>query len=86
MYIKDDHATAKIGDRLIAAVIGGLCGYFFGGLVGYLTSRFLGSDFGLAWWFATGFAVFAFLAPSRSREMWSGFWEGLLKLFSSATK
>lgn len=78
MYTRDDRDSAKLGDRTIAGIIGGLCGYFLGALAGYLINRFLGSNFGLAWWFAVGFAIYAFSSPSRSTEIWSRFWEGLL--------
>ena len=78
MYSKDDRDTAEFPDRLIAGVIGGLCGFLFGGMLGFLTQRFLGSSYGLAWSVAGGFAVFAFIAPSRSTEIWSEFWEAVL--------
>lgn len=80
MYTVDDRHTANLADRLIAAVIGGLGGFFVGFFVAFLVSILFGSDFGLAWWMAAGFAVFAFLAPSRSRDIWSVFWAAFLRV------
>lgn len=82
MYLHDDRETARAADRLIAAIIGGACGFFFGGLLGLLSHRFLGSTFGLPWLIALGFGLYAFLAPSRSRDLWSRFWEGILDAFA----
>ena len=81
MYSNDDRDTAKLGDRVIASVIGGLCGFLVGALAGFLLSKLLGSNYGLAWWGAAGFAAYAFVAPSRSTEIWSEFWESLLGFF-----
>ncbi len=83
---KDDIDTAKLGDRLIAAAIGGPCGYFFGLLVAVLVARLFHVTFGLQWFVSAAFAVYAFLAPSRSTELWSGFWEGFLSLMSRSTR
>ena len=82
MFHHDDHQTATLGDRVIAAVIGGLCGYLIGSLAAYIAVRFLGETYGLPWWVSGAFAAFAFLAPARSRELWSEFWRSLLGLFS----
>ena len=80
MYTNDDKDTAKIADRLIAGVIGGLCGYFFGVVLAFLVVSFVGRDFGLPWFVALGFGVFAFLSPSRSTELWSEIWAKALEL------
>ncbi len=83
MYTKDDHDTAKVTDRFIAGVVAGLGGYFFGGFVEFFAMKLLNNGYGLAWVVSIGFAAFGFLAPSRSRELWSEFWSGLLSVFSS---
>jgi len=81
MYSKDDLHTAKFGDRAIAAVIAGFCGYFFGLLLSMIAASFFGNDIGLKWIVGGLFASFGFIAPSRSREFWSSFWSELLSLF-----
>lgn len=83
MYINDDHDTAKLADRIIACVIAGICGYFFGGFVEFLAMKLFNNGYELSWVLAIGFAIFGFMAPSRSREVWSAFWSGLLGVFSS---
>ncbi|MEE4173892.1 MAG: hypothetical protein V2I57_06535, partial [Xanthomonadales bacterium] len=59
--LKDDRETAALGDRLIAGVIGGVCGFGLGILVEALVALALGNGFGLRWLVAGGFAVYAFL-------------------------
>jgi len=83
MYTKDDQDSAKVTDRIIAGVIAGFCGYFLGVLVEGLANSVLGNGYGVTWVVAIGFAAFGFLAPSRSRDLWSAFWSGLLGAFSS---
>lgn len=83
MYTADDQETAKIGDRIIAAVIAGLCGYFVGWLVAIMVVSFFGGGQWLSWLFVVGFSIFGFIAPSRSRAIWSHFWEELLGFMSS---
>ncbi len=85
MFINDDRETAKLGDRVIAGVIGGFCGFLFGGLVAFLVSRFLGWDFGLQWWVALAFGIYAFSAPARSTQLWTEFWEHMLSLLGRHT-
>ena len=43
MYTKDDSDSAELIDRIIAAVIAGLCGYFLGLVLFLLLSKFFGS-------------------------------------------
>jgi len=83
MYLNDDYKTAKIGDRIIARAIAGFCGFWLGGFFGILVYEFTDNNYGLAWFFALALGVFAFFAPSKSREIWSAFWEELLGLLSS---
>lgn len=80
MYTKDDQQTAKVADRIIAGVISGGCGYFFGVLLAVIAFSFLGNDYGLKWVVAILFASFGFIAPSRSRDLWSAFWSGILSM------
>ncbi len=74
----DDTGTAKLPDRLIAAAIAGLCGWFFGSLVAVALERLFQASWGLGWWITAAFVAYGFLAPNRSRTLWSEFWEGLL--------
>ena len=83
MYTADDQDTAKIVDRIIAAIIAGLCGYFVGWLVAVIVVSFSGGGQWLTWLFVVGFTIFAFIAPSRSRDIWSHFWGELLSFMSS---
>ena len=76
MYSRDERGMGKIAERLLVGVVGGICGYFLGSLVGYLTFRLFGSSFGLAWWVAAMFGFVSFLAPSIFKEVWTQFLEG----------
>jgi len=83
MYSKDDLKTAKPGDRIIAALISGLCGLFFGSLLAFLVYRLFGNEFQvpLVWVCIIVFGLFGFVAPTRSRDYWSSFWSGFGNLF-----
>ena len=52
MYLNDDYKTAKIGDRIIARAIAGLCGFWLGGFFGILVYEFTDNNYGLAWFTA----------------------------------
>ena len=78
MYPVDDRKTAKLGDRIIAAAIAAACGYFFGGMLGYLAIRVFEQTFGLVWISTIGFAIFGFFAPTKSRDLWSWIWTKVL--------
>ncbi|KAA9131372.1 hypothetical protein F3N42_08605 [Marinihelvus fidelis] len=82
MFLNDDTDTAKLGDRLIAAVIAAFLGFWIGGFFGMLSMKITGSNYGLAWLSAAGFGLYGFLAPSRSTELWSRFWTEVLSYFS----
>ena len=62
MYLNDDYKTAKIGDRIIARAIAGFCGFWLGGFFGILVYEFTDNNYGLAWFFALAFGVFAFFS------------------------
>lgn len=83
MYTVDDRDTAKIGDRIIAAAIAGFFGYFFGSVVAGGAAALFGSRYGVHWIITAMFAAYAFIAPSRSRALWSAFWEEVLGWLSS---
>ena len=81
MYTKDDSDSAELTDRIIAAVIAGLCGYFLGLFLFLLLSKFFESVFWVKWAVAIAFAIFGFVAPSRSRDLWTQFWNEFLGFF-----
>lgn len=81
MYHHDDRDSAAMADRFIAGVIGGICGFLFGGLIDFAIARLFAASFGLEWWLGAAFAVYAWLAPSRSTALWSGFWHGIFSAF-----
>lgn len=83
MFTRDDRDTVKIGDRLIATAIAAFLGFWLGGFFGIIALKFADSSYGLPWIVAAGFGIFAFIAPSRSTEIWSAFWEELLGFLSS---
>lgn len=83
--LKGDRDTAALGDRLIAGAVGGFCGFGLGILVEILVALVLGSGFGLRWLVAGGFAVYAFLAPTHSTELWSAIWERALQAWQRLT-
>ena len=83
MYTFDDRETAKIGDRMIAAVIGGLFGFLIGLVLARGVDALFGARYGIDWIIAALFAAYAFVAPSRSRALWSAFWEEVLGWLSS---
>lgn len=83
MILNEDSKSAKLGDRLIAAVIGGLCGLLIGSAFAILVRFVSPSDYELSWIFASAFAIFAFIAPSKSTKIWSAFWEEILRFLSS---
>ena len=80
MYTKDDQQSAKIGDRIIAAVIAAFFGYFAGWLFASVGEKVLGDEYGLRWLVVGGFSVFAFLAPTRSRELWGAIWASIVRI------
>jgi len=82
MYTKDDQHSAKIGDRIIAAVIAGFFGYFTGWLFGLVGENALGDEYGLGWLVVGGFSLFAFLAPVRSRELWASIWAAIVRFYA----
>ena len=84
MYTKDDQHSAKIGDRIIAAVIAGFFGYFAGWLLGLAGEKLLGDEYGLRWLVVGGFSLFAFSAPVRSRELWASIWAAILRIYARA--
>ena len=75
MYIKDDSESTTILDRVISAAIAGVLGYLFGVLVAKGVMAIFGNGAWIKWCVSLGFAIYAFLAPNRSRELWGGFWE-----------
>lgn len=83
--LKDDRDTAAPGDRLIAGVIGGFCGFGLGTLVEALVALALGQGFGARWLVAGGFGAYAFLAPTQSTELWSAIWERILQAWQRLT-
>jgi len=83
MILNDDQNSAKIGDRIIAALIGGLCGFFIGLVFDIIQRKLLGGNLPIQWILSLGCAVFAFIAPAKSTSIWSAFWEELLGFLSS---
>ena len=81
MFSNDDQNSAEPIDRIIAAVIAGFCGYFLGALFGLLLGIFSIDALWVKWVVAAAFAVFGFLAPTRSRDLWTQFWNELLGYF-----
>ena len=79
MYTKDDQQSAKIGDRIIAAVIAGILGYFAGSLFGLVGENAVGGEYGLPWVIVGGFSLYAFWAPVRSRELWGSIWAAIVR-------
>ena len=74
MYTKDDRDSAKLPDRLIAAAIGGILGYWIGKLVSLILISIFGWGGWINWLFTFGFGAYGFMAPMRSRDMWGNFW------------
>jgi hypothetical protein len=81
MYTHDDRDSAKFPERIFAAVIAGLCGLLFGWVVSIVVVRITGGGAWLAWVPAVGLGIFGFLAPSRSRDMLTEFWNEILGYF-----
>ena len=81
MYTKDDTESAQVIDRIMAAGIAGLCGYFLGTVLVFILASFISSAHWIKWAIAAAFAIFGFIAPSRSRDLWSQFWNELLGFF-----
>lgn len=82
MFLNDDHDTARIGDRIIAAAIAAILGYWLGLVVGFLVEKVAGSTLGAQWFAAAGYGVYGFLAPARSTALWSEILAGLMGFFS----
>ena len=82
MYTVDDRQTAKISDRFIAAVITGFFGFFAGWFFAIAGEKFLGNDYGLCLITAVGFGIFAFMAPSKSREVWASICESVGRIIA----
>jgi hypothetical protein len=80
MYLNDDQKTAKVGDRLIACLIGGVCGYLLGGFVTFPVFWLFGSYFYLPAITAAGFAVYAYSAPSSSTLLWTDIWSKAIEI------
>ncbi len=78
----DDRHTARFGDRVIAAVIGGLLGLVPGWLLAAMAVWLFGSGAWLTWVGVIGFGVFAFMAPSQSREFWGPVIEVMLNVMT----
>jgi hypothetical protein len=83
MYTFDDRETAKLGDRLIAAVIAAFLGLLIGSFLAAGAAKFFDSAFGVNWIIAGLSGAYGFLAPARSRALWSAFWEEILGWLSS---
>lgn len=81
MYTHDDRESAKFPERIFAAVIAGVCGYFVGWLIAIIAVRVIGGGAWLAWLPAIALAVYGFMAPTRSRDMLTEFWNEILGYF-----
>jgi hypothetical protein len=83
MYTVDDRETAKLGDRLIAAVIAALLGLLIGSLLAAGAASLFGDRYGVHWIVAGLSGAYGFIAPARSRALWSAFWEEILGWLST---
>ena len=73
--------SAKIGDRAIAAVIAGIMGYFVGLLLAFFVKIVFGNEYGIRWLVFGGFSLYGFLAPVRSRELWTSIWAAIVRFY-----
>ena len=81
MYSNDDQETAKLGDRIISAAFAGVCGFLFGWVVALVVVRIFQSGDWVVWVPAIILGAFGFMAPTRSRDMLTDFWNQLLNYF-----
>lgn len=82
MFGTGHQGNEGFGDRAIAAAIAALCGFLLGVLGAKLSLMIFGQSFGLAWFLTVGSAVFGFIAPGLSRDLWSTVWTAILRFFS----
>ena len=83
LYTVDDQETAKLADRLIAGVIAAILGYFIGLILAAGAASLFGERYGVHWIVAGLSGAYGFIAPARSRALWSAFWAEILGWLSS---
>ena len=83
MYTVDDRETARLPDRLIAGVIAALLGYFIGSILAPGVAALFGERYGVHWIIAGLSGAYGFIAPARSRALWSAFWAEVLGWLST---
>jgi len=81
MYTLDDQDSAKLGDRIITAAIAGISGYLVGWVVALVVVRLFSGGAWVVWVPTIALALYGFLAPTRSRDALSRFWNKLLNYF-----
>jgi len=81
MYSHDDKDSAKLPERIFAAVVAGACGYFVGWFIAFVAVKVTGGGAWFAWVTAVVLAVYGFIAPSRSRDLLTEFWNEVLGFF-----
>ena len=83
MFAPDDRETAKLGDRIIAAAIAGVCGFMLGWVIAIVAVRLFQSGAWIVWVPTIALGLYGFRAPNRSRDMLTEFWSQILNYFSS---
>jgi len=78
MFSSDNRKLESLGDRVISTGIAAVCGYLLGRMLGHFATMFFEQNFGLVWLSTIGFSVFGFVAPKRSRELWTRIWTAIL--------
>jgi hypothetical protein len=80
MFAEDPPQSTKFVDRLISLAIAAICGYLLGRVLGHFAVIFFGQSFGIVWLSTVGFSIFGFVAPARSRALWTRVWTFVLEL------
>jgi hypothetical protein len=79
MFTEEAPQPKKFADRLISFGIAGICGYMLGRILEYFAVIFFDQSFGLVWFSTILFSIFGFIAPGKSRALWTRIWTFILE-------